>query len=109
MRTERWILEGEWTGYTSAQRHVVHVQVFKGRPDLRAWLERNRAIRYTDGTSLILRVRDAKPREKVVEVVSYYSLIIDCFRHNVRSVDALPMNPSERAEAASFDHDDGAP
>jgi hypothetical protein len=87
----RWVLEGEWSGYTSSQRRVVHRQAIgSGFSDFRAWCERIHAIRYTDGTTLVLSVRDAEPRERVVEINGYGSLIRDCFRHKVSNVDDLP-------------------
>lgn len=41
---------------------------------------------------LYLSVRDAKPRERVVELTGYSSLIADCCRHNVSRVDDLPSD-----------------
>ena len=87
----RFIIEGEWTGYTSAQQKVVHRQVYPaGLKKLRAWAEKTHAIRYTDGTRLLLSVRECKPRERVTEIRGYTSLIDECARHDVNSVDALP-------------------
>ncbi len=90
--SDRWILEGEWSGYTSAQRQIVHRQVVVGMPLFRAWCEKTHAIRYTDGTALTLSVRTAKPREKVGEIKAYTSLIRDCFSANVTRVDDLPSD-----------------
>ena len=89
---QRWILEGEWSGYTSAQRHVVHREVIVGSPDLRAWCEKTHAIRYSDGTVLVLSVRDAKLREKITTINAYTSLIRDCFRARVTHVNDLPSD-----------------
>lgn len=69
----RYVLEGEWTGYSSAQRRVVHREVVSGKRAER--LKSLRAIVYTDGTSLLLWVREAKPREKVETINGYGSLI----------------------------------
>lgn len=71
----RYVLEGEWTGYTSAQRHVVHREVVNVQRAER--LRKVHAIVYTDGTSLILHVREARHREKVEQINSYGSLIRD--------------------------------
>lgn len=87
---KRWLIEGEWSGYTDGQRKVVHRKVIQGRPKFRIAIERLRCITYTDGTRLLLTVRDCKPREKVVEINGYGSLIEDCVRHNVNSVANLP-------------------
>lgn len=71
----RYVLEGTWTGYTSAQSRVVHREVVDER---RAERLRNvRSIRYTDGTCLLLDLRPALPREKVESKLSYSSLIRD--------------------------------
>ena len=70
----RWVLEGEWTGYTSSQRKVVHREVVTSAKRAEA-LRRLHAIVYTDNTSLILHLREAKPREQVHEVNGYGSLI----------------------------------
>jgi hypothetical protein len=69
----RYVVEGEWTGYTSAQRRVVHREVVDAKRGER--LKGLHAIVYTDGTSLLIRVREAKPREKVERINSYGSLI----------------------------------
>ena len=70
----RYVLEGEWTGYSTSQRKVVHREVVKN--DKRALrLKGLHAIVYTDGTSLILRIREADPSERVTEINGYGSLI----------------------------------
>lgn len=87
----RFVIEGEWSGYRSSQQRVVHRSVHAGSlKKLRAWAENTYAIRYTDGTSLCLTVRDCKPRERVHEVRSYMTLINDCYYHNVSAVADLP-------------------
>lgn len=68
----RYLLEGEWTGYTSAQRRVCHREVIS---DKRASNLKVKAIVFTDGTSLILYTRPVKPREKVVVNHQYNDLI----------------------------------
>ena len=93
-KPKRFIIEGIWSGYTSAQSRVVHRQVYAGvRKKLRAWADGAGCIVYTDGTSLRLSVRDCKPRERVKEVRGYTSLIEDCAFHNVNAVAALPSKP----------------
>lgn len=83
----RFVIEGEWSGYTSAQQRVVHRKVYpSNRKKLRAWAEKTHGIRYTDGTMLYLHVRDAKPRERVQEINGYTRLIEDCFYLDVDSV-----------------------
>lgn len=90
----RFVIEGEWSGYTSSQQRVVHRTVHQGAfRKLRAWAEKTHAIYYTDGTCLRISVRDTKPRERVKEIKSYVSLIQDCAHYDVNSVDALPRKP----------------
>jgi hypothetical protein len=84
----RHVIEGEWSGYTSKQQHIVHREVTRSR-SLIEWVKETYAISYTDGTSLFLHVRPCKPREKVREVLGYTSLIRDCFYYGVSSVDDL--------------------
>lgn len=73
MTGSRFVLEGEWTGYTASQRHVVHREVISEK---RAAALRNRgAIRFRDNTWLILHIRPCKPREKVEAIHSYNALI----------------------------------
>ena len=72
----RYVLEGEWSGYTSAQRRVVHREVVTNRKRIDR-LRDLHTIQYTDGTTLLLRLREAKPREHVEERDSYGSLIRD--------------------------------
>ncbi|HZZ82028.1 MAG TPA: hypothetical protein VFE62_26245 [Gemmataceae bacterium] len=67
---KRYILEGTWSGYHSAQRRIVHRQLFRKPVNLSC-------IRYTDGTTLDISVRPAKPRERVKEIHGYTSLVRD--------------------------------
>jgi hypothetical protein len=86
----RYIIEGVWTGYVSRQQRVVHRTVHDGaEKKLRAWAENAGSISYTDGTRLILSVRDCKPRERVEQIHGYTSLIKDCAYYDVSSVDDL--------------------
>lgn len=75
---QRFILEGEWTGYVARQRRVVHREVLTGA--LAEAAKKLHAIVYTDGTSLLLHVREAKPREKVQQINGYTSLIRDALK-----------------------------
>lgn len=75
----RFVIEGEWTGYSSSQRRVVHRQVISAKLAEKA--KSLHAIVYTDGTSLLIHVREAKPREKIEERNEYGSLIRDAIQH----------------------------
>ena len=86
----RFVVEGTWSGYTSRQERIVHRTVHKASERrLREWCKANHGIHYTDGTMLILVVRDCKPRERVEVLNGYGALIRDCVYYNVNSVRAL--------------------
>lgn len=69
----RFILEGTWTGYVSRQSRVVHREVLTAK---RAeHLKGLHKIVYTDGTALLISIREANYREKVQEIFSYRELI----------------------------------
>ena len=90
MSTKRFIIAGLGRGYRAAQDRVVHRTVHAAAEKrLRAWADKTFAVYYTDGTSLELTVRDAKPRERVQEIKGYSSLIRDCAHYDVNSVDAM--------------------
>ncbi len=76
-RGKRSVLTGTWSGYTSAQEHVVHRTVIFNP----AAFDGFHGIRYTDGTMLTLCVRPCKPRERVLEVDGYGSLIAEAVHH----------------------------
>lgn len=97
MSATRFVIEGEWSGYLPAQTKVVHRVVYPARRKmLRAWAERSHAITYTDGTRLVLSVRNCKPRERVQEIHGYTSLIEDCSHYSVCSVQALQQIKAQR-------------
>lgn len=84
----RYVIEGEWSGYTSSQQRIVHCHVTKNG-QLVEWVQKTYCIRYTDGTTLNLSARLCKPRERVKENPSYLELIEECFRAGVSSVAEL--------------------
>lgn len=69
----RYVLEGEWSGYRSSQQRVVHREVITAKRAER--LKNLSSIKYTDGTCLYIKVREAKYREKVTPILGYTSLI----------------------------------
>jgi hypothetical protein len=90
----RYVIEGEWSGYRSSQQRVVHREVYVSHRKISPFIEDVRkihAIQFTDGTSLVLSVREAKPREKVEEKLSYRELIRDAIRTGIHSVDGMTM------------------
>lgn len=93
----RFIIEGMWSGYRSGQERVCHRTVHKAsEKKLRAWAEQIHSISYTDGTCLILSVKDCLPRERVKTINGYTQLIKDCYYSNVDSVSQL-MDKRKRA------------
>lgn len=95
MTPTRSVLEGTWSGYTSAQSRVAHRRVYHiaGWRKLRAWAEKTHAITFTDGTQLYISVRDCAPHERVKQIHGYDSLIDSCRDHGVTSVADLPRRP----------------
>jgi hypothetical protein len=85
----RFVLEGEWSGYHSGQRHVVHRTVITQKQLDKINEQKLSCIRYTDGTYLSLRTFAAKPRERVSEIHGYDQLIEDCIFQKCNSVDEL--------------------
>lgn len=85
----RYVLEGEWSGYHSGQRRVVHCTVIPKYIADQIKEQQLHYISYTDGTSLDLSVREAKPRERITEIHGYDSLIRDCLHYKVSSVSEL--------------------
>ena len=74
----RFILEGIWTGYTSAQSRVCHREIINAERAER--LRCLHKIVYTDGTALLIRIREAEYREKVIVRHQYNGLIRDAER-----------------------------
>lgn len=82
--TDRFVIEGTWTGYRPEQRRVVHREVI---PRFRATkLHGLSSIQYTDGTALLLRLRPAEKGERVPEIHSYSELIRDAEKSDQRPV-----------------------
>jgi DUF438 domain-containing protein len=83
-----FMIEGEWTGYTSAQQRVVHREyVTKKQADaIRKAIPF--AITYTDGTKLIIYIKEVS-RRKLPEMHSYDELIKNCVSQGVCTVAEL--------------------
>lgn len=77
----RYIIEGTWRGYRSSQDHVCHREIYKSNRidggDFIKTLRGMHSIPFSDGTALIVSVREAKPREKVQEKHGYTQFIKD--------------------------------
>lgn len=85
----RYVLEGEWTGYSSSQRRIVHRWVISEK---RAKNFKLRSIVFRDNTSLIISVRPATFREKVDILNSYGDLIWDAEQTGKSRVTVLELN-----------------
>lgn len=85
-----YMIEGEWSGYRSEQQHVVH-RTFGHKKEFAERVKKiGYGIRFTDGTLLILRVKEYSHKPKSLpEIRGYASLIEDCAYAGVDSVDAL--------------------
>lgn len=74
MSRKRFIVEAEWSGYHSGQQHVCHRTV---ETLFRAGYEALHSHTFGDGTYLSIRVRDAKPRERIERKNGYGTLLRD--------------------------------
>lgn len=83
-----WMVEGEWSGYTSNQRRVAHRHYTARRQEAESISDLG-FIQFTDGTALFLNVKQLAARRKLPEVKTYKALIEDCLLHKVNSVQAL--------------------
>lgn len=74
---KRYVWEWTWGGYRSGQARVCHREVLK-LSDKRVERYKNLfAVQFGDGTTMTAELRQAKPREKITEINSYYSLVRD--------------------------------
>lgn len=82
---QRWVIEGEWSGYTASQRKVAHREVTTNRRRAES-LSAQRSIQFDDGTTLFISVRELGKGERVEPVFGYSALIADCLQYGVWSV-----------------------
>jgi hypothetical protein len=87
---KRYVVEGKWSGYHSGQQRVVYREVIKPNKKSSERWKNLHSIRYTDGTLLCISIREAKPRERIEQKLSYKSLVRDAlysgqFHHEVKS------------------------
>lgn len=87
--TTRWLIEGEWSGYVSAQRRVCHREVISDK-GLAEKLRKAYGITYTDGTMLLLTIRPMTKGERATDLRDgYSSLIRECAHHDIWTVSGL--------------------
>lgn len=92
MSRKRYVIEGEWDGYSSSQRRVVHREVLTGSPKYIEKFKALKTFRYTDGTHLSITVREAKPREKVQEILGYKTMIHDAVAWGYSGFITIPFS-----------------
>jgi len=97
----RYVIEGEWSGYTSSQQRVCHRRVTE-KQYVADWIKETPCIRFTDGTSLYLTVRPCTFREKVKEIRGYDSLLDDCRYYKCNDVSKLADAKKARQCADAF-------
>lgn len=86
----RYEITGEWSGYHSHQRRVCHREYTTDK-EFADKVRDLGFIRYTDGTTLDIRMRQLRKGERrQPEVRGYSSLIRDCVKHDTNSVADLP-------------------
>lgn len=78
---ERFVVEAEWSGYRSSQRRICHREIIGANMAVK--LKKIIGFRFTDGTSLSLSVRPAKPRERVDRILGYTRIITNAAFHNL--------------------------
>lgn len=83
-----FMIEGEWSGYRSEQRRLSHRHYVSSKKEADRISAIGYSIQFTDGTELILTVREVR-RRKEPEKLQYRELIDDCVRYGVNSVYAL--------------------
>ena len=95
MTRKRFVVEAEWSGYHSGQQHVCHRTV---ETLFRAGYEALHSHSFGDGTFMTIRVRDAKPRERVDEKRGYSSLLRDLAMNKWSELKATAsIKPGEQA------------
>lgn len=83
-----YVIEGEWSGYRSSQRRVVHREYTTSK-ERAEQIERLAYIFYSDGTRLDLYVREKLDRKKREPISGYTRLINDCLRYGVNTVNEV--------------------
>jgi hypothetical protein len=68
-----YILEATWSGYRTGQSKVCHRERITEKQAER--YNQIVGILFTDGTHLSVSVRQAAPREKILEILSYSKIL----------------------------------
>lgn len=71
----RYVVECIWSGYRASQERPCHRMVIDRY--LAARLQKIHTVMFTDNTTMSVKVRPCKPREKVQEIRGYRDLLND--------------------------------
>lgn len=71
--SKRFILEAIWSGYRASQSKVCHRERITQKQAER--YNQITGVLFTDGTHLSVNVREAKPREKILEILTYSKVL----------------------------------
>lgn len=81
---KRYVLEANWHGYRSSQDHAVHREVIS--PKKAEMMRDLVGVRFTDGTTMYVTVREAKYREKVSPIIGYREVLDSCYYNKRKGV-----------------------
>jgi hypothetical protein len=86
--TERFLLEGTWSGYRAKQRRVVHREAVD-----KAFIDslKLRTIIFSDDTTLTITTRPMAPRERVMPMRPYFALIREARDLDLEVVEVVKM------------------
>ena len=87
----RKIIEGEWTGYTPSQQRIQHREIISHREAQN--LEHLKVIVFTDGTSLLISIRETRPHERVQVIQSHTKLIREAAAKKTARVFVKDLKP----------------
>lgn len=68
-----YILEATWSGYHSGQSKICHRERITQKQAER--YNQITGVLFTDGTHLSVEVREAKPRERILEILTYAKIL----------------------------------
>ncbi len=97
MSRQKFMIEGEWTGYRSSQQRIVHRHYTTSKAEAEGVKAIGYGITFDDGTSLLLTVKEVSGRGLPKEIHGYNSLIYDCRTKGVSSVSELQALRSKTA------------
>lgn len=87
--TQRFVVEGIWSGYRSSQQRPCHRRVVS-RWKAEA-LSKITAVQFTDNTTMTVTVRPAEKYEKVKEIHGYDDLLDDALHKRLEGWIRVPF------------------